>query len=46
MDRRKEQVAAERPASAYRKVFNSKTFSEELVETDEPEVFIMGDLDA
>ena len=46
MSRQQERFAAEQPASAYRKVFNPKTFQEELVETEEPEVFIMGDIEA
>ena len=29
-----------RPASAYRKVFNPKTWSEDFVETDEPEFYV------
>ena len=32
-----------RPASAYRKVFNPKTWSEDFVETDEPELYIRSD---
>ena len=29
----------QRPGSAYRKVFNVKTFEDDIVETDEPEFF-------
>lgn len=32
-----------RPASAYRKVFNTKTWSDDLVETNEPEFFVRTD---
>ena len=33
-----------RPASAYRKVFNMKTFQDEFVETDEPELYVRGNI--
>lgn len=36
-------TAPQRPGSAYRKVFNPKTWKSDMVETDEPEVFIRGD---
>ena len=32
----------QRPGSAYRRVFNKKTFNEEMVETHDPEVYIEG----
>lgn len=34
----------QRPGSAYRKVFNPKTWNEDFVETNEPELFIRGDV--
>mmetsp|Transcript_6894 Transcript_6894/g.8228 ORF Transcript_6894/g.8228 Transcript_6894/m.8228 type:complete len:137 (+) Transcript_6894:239-649(+) len=34
----------QRPGSAYRKVFNPKTWNEDFVETDEPEIYIRGDI--
>ncbi len=45
MKRRSKETASgpQRPASAYRKVFNPKTWNEDFVETDEPELFIRGD---
>ena len=35
-----------RPATAFRKVFNPRTFNEELVETTEAELYIEGDIQA
>ena len=34
-----------RPGSAYRKIFNPRTFNEDFVETNEPEVFIRGNIE-
>ena len=34
----------QRPASAYRRVFNPKTWSEDFVETNEPEFYVSSDV--
>lgn len=39
------QKKQERPGTAYRKVFNTKTWTEDFVETDEPELYIKGNGD-